>query len=398
MFALNRCFRHSSRLAVQRKSKAVEHFRTMQEGILAINKPPNLTSAQVLRNLQNIFDPSEYFSPLLQKQKEQSRINGNRGKRKKRLMEKVKLGHGGTLDPMATGVLIVGIGHGTKSLQRFLHCTKEYEATIVFGLATETYDIQGKVRSFAPYSNVTKPAVESALHKFRGRISQKPPIYSALRIDGKRLYEYARQEVDLPREIEERQVDVHDIEVLEWWGSGDYECHLPDIEAKSDQSTSEAVRNPSLQGAQSYDDSTIEESNATEIKDIPSAKVTHSRQGEPELGIHLVREVNAIGGPVAPSKAASIITPESAWCSDGKQSGEMFRPPAIRLRLTVGSGFYVRSLAHDLGSAVGSVACLGALVRSKQAEFQVGKNAMEYDLLRRGEKVWAPEIEKCLTA
>ena len=106
---------------------------------------------------------------------------------------------------MATGVLIMGVGKGTKQLQGFLECTKSYEATILFGAATDTYDVLGKVLRRAEYKHVTKEGVEKALAGFRGNIMQRPPIYSALRMEGKRLYEYAREGKEIPREIEERR-------------------------------------------------------------------------------------------------------------------------------------------------------------------------------------------------
>ena len=121
--------------------------------------------------------------------------------RRARQPPQVKMGHGGTLDPLATGVLILGIGSGTKSLPQFLGCTKSYECTVLFGKATDTYDTEGKVVARKGYEHITKDMVEQALAKFRGKIMQKPPIFSALKVNGKKLYEYAREGKEVPIEI-----------------------------------------------------------------------------------------------------------------------------------------------------------------------------------------------------
>ena len=113
-------------------------------------------------------------------------------KQRKRQQEpKVKLGHGGTLDPLATGVLIVGVGSGTKALNQFLACTKTYETVVLFGAATDSYDVTGKVVAKAPFAHLTRTKVEEALAQFKGKIRQRPPIFSALKVKGKPLYEYA---------------------------------------------------------------------------------------------------------------------------------------------------------------------------------------------------------------
>ena len=87
------------------------------------------------------------------------------------------MGHGGTLDPMATGVLIVGIGSGTKKLSQFLGGWKEYETTCVFGTVTDSYDAVGKILRRAPTEHITREKVEGALEQFRGDILQQPPMY-----------------------------------------------------------------------------------------------------------------------------------------------------------------------------------------------------------------------------
>ena len=115
--------------------------RKVLEGIFAINKPQWSSSAGVLRDLQGHFSKSSLFSPWLESQKRAMILSSSQPKHINNL--KVKLGHGGTLDPMATGVLIVGVGKGTKCLQRFLECTKTYECVVLFGAARDSYDAVG---------------------------------------------------------------------------------------------------------------------------------------------------------------------------------------------------------------------------------------------------------------
>lgn len=86
------------------------------------------------------------------------------------------MGHGGTLDPMATGILIIGVGSGTKLLHQKLSGTKEYEAICVFGTVTDSYDAEGKILRREPTEHITKAKIEEALEHFRGEILQQPPM------------------------------------------------------------------------------------------------------------------------------------------------------------------------------------------------------------------------------
>ncbi|KAI2117224.1 pseudouridine synthase pus4, partial [Ophidiomyces ophidiicola] len=202
------------------------------DGVFAVHKPGGISSADVLRDLQRHFNPSEFFKPVLEAERQRRREeprNQLRRRRDKRIQ--VKLGHGGTLDPIATGVLITGVGKGTKQLNNFLACTKSYEAVVLFGAATDTYDRVGKVVSRAPYEHVTREKVEEALKGFRGKIMQRPSIFSALKVQGKKLYEYAREGKEPPVEIAERPVEVSNLEIVEWYEPGTHSWTWPTEEA-----------------------------------------------------------------------------------------------------------------------------------------------------------------------
>lgn len=126
------------------------------------------------------------------------------------------MGHGGTLDPLAEGVLIVGIGRGTKHLQQYLACTKTYETVVTFGASTDSYDCTGEVVDMSDSSQVTRQLVKEKLAQFRGTIKQAPPVYSALKINGIKACEYIRQGKELPRALEAREMHVEECELLEW--------------------------------------------------------------------------------------------------------------------------------------------------------------------------------------
>lgn len=198
-----------------------------------------------------------------------------------------KVGHGGTLDPDATGVLPICIGRATRFIDRFVRGRKVYEATARFGTATDTYDASGRVTAESDASAITREAIEALLPRFKGEISQVPPMYSAVKKDGVRLYKLARAGKEVDREA--RDVVVYSLETTSW-------------------------------------------------------EIT-SRE-----------------------------------------------PPTLGLRIECGSGFYARSLVHDLGLALNNTAHLAGLVRSQVGPFTLNdavtldeieqaKNAGEWERL-----------------
>lgn len=133
--------------------------------------------------------------------------------RVRRILKTKRVGHGGTLDPLATGVLPIAVEGATRLLQ-FLPTAKAYRAVIRLGLTTTTDDLEGEILQVRLASSITLDRIGSALAQFKGSIQQIPPIYSAIQVKGKRLYELARQgEVIEP---EPRTVEIYGIEVLDW--------------------------------------------------------------------------------------------------------------------------------------------------------------------------------------
>jgi tRNA pseudouridine55 synthase len=124
----------------------------------------------------------------------------------------IKVGHGGTLDPMAEGVIVLGIGSGTKLLDKYLSGSKGYSAVALLGKSTDTLDITGTVLEERDCSFITSNQLERSLAKFQGSIMQIPPMYSALRKDGKRLHELARQGVEVDRPA--RGVTIYSLQMV----------------------------------------------------------------------------------------------------------------------------------------------------------------------------------------
>ncbi|KAL6710884.1 pseudouridine synthase pus4 [Coniothyrium glycines] len=275
------------------------------EGVFSVVKPARISSAEVLQNLQEAFAPSLLFAPLLQHQP----------KRPSKSVDQVfKLGHGGTLDPLAAGILVIGIGRGTKHLQQYLACTKTYETTVLFGASTDTYDSTGVITERAEHKHITKELVEKGLVRFRGTIQQIPPVFSALKINGIKACNYARQGTEVPRQLQSREMHVAECSLIEWFDAGRHRFSQP-------------------------------------------------------------------------GESTPAVT------------------PAARIRLTVCSGFYVRSFVHDLGLACRSRAHMAALLRTQQASFSLSdplepgmSPAITFAELEAGEQTWAPILRPQLEA
>ena len=153
-------------------------------GIVIIDKPQDWTSQDVVSKLRGVLHTK-------------------------------RIGHGGTLDPMATGVLPVFVGRATRGVEFFEHAEKTYEAILRLGMTTDTEDTTGTVLEEKPVT-VTRAQLEAALEQFRGPIQQVPPMYSALKVNGQKLYDLARKgkEVDRPP----RSVTIHHLECLDFSG------------------------------------------------------------------------------------------------------------------------------------------------------------------------------------
>jgi len=140
------------------------------------------------------------------------RVRGIMARRLK--IKKIKGGHAGTLDPLATGVMIVCTGKATKRIDELQAHTKEYVATIALGATTPSFDLETEIDATYPTEHITREMVETVLKKFTGRIEQVPPAFSACKIDGKRAYKMARKGKEV--ELKAKVLVIDEIELLEY--------------------------------------------------------------------------------------------------------------------------------------------------------------------------------------
>jgi tRNA pseudouridine55 synthase len=127
------------------------------------------------------------------------------------LPKKFKIGHAGTLDPLATGLLIVCTGKFTKKITDIQAQTKEYTGTIFVGATTPSYDLETEINANFPTEHITEELIHEMVHQFLGEIDQKPPVFSAIKKDGKRLYEHARAGEEI--EIASRKTTIYEFEI-----------------------------------------------------------------------------------------------------------------------------------------------------------------------------------------
>ncbi|CAO3638469.1 unnamed protein product [Mucor fragilis] len=166
-------------------------------GVFSVYKPKGWTSRKATDFVQHGLSNELWTHPSPMRQR-----------------DRVKVGHGGTLDPMAEGVLVLGVGRGCKQLADYLEGTKEYIVGAKFGQSTDTFDAEGTVVQIGKTEHLTRALIEKTLPQFQGHVTQVPPIYSALKMNGKKLYDYARQGVPLPKPIEPRKVFIDKIELV----------------------------------------------------------------------------------------------------------------------------------------------------------------------------------------
>ena len=162
--------------------------------VIAINKPYTWTSFQIVNKVRYHL----------------SRKYG---------VKRFKVGHAGTLDPLASGVLLLCTGKATKRIEELQHHTKEYEAEIMLGATTPSFDMEHPVDATYPYEHITREMVEETLKQFVGNIAQRPPLFSACKVEGKRAYDLARGGSDM--QLAPKQIRIDSIELLE--------CDLPKI-------------------------------------------------------------------------------------------------------------------------------------------------------------------------
>lgn len=129
-------------------------------------------------------------------------------------VKKLKVGHAGTLDPLATGVMILCTGKATKLIESFQYQTKEYIATLQLGATTPSFDLEKEIDATYPTEHITEDLVRTTLQQFVGTIEQVPPTFSAVKIDGKRAYQYAREGMEV--DIKPKTLVIDEIELIDY--------------------------------------------------------------------------------------------------------------------------------------------------------------------------------------
>lgn len=129
-------------------------------------------------------------------------------------IKRIKVGHAGTLDPLATGLLIICIGKQTKQISIYQNLTKTYTGKFKLGETTPSYDAETEVNKTFNYDHIKENDIINLSQKFTGKLMQKPPIFSALKKNGKRMYEYARENKKI--EIQEREINIYEFEIIKF--------------------------------------------------------------------------------------------------------------------------------------------------------------------------------------
>lgn len=222
-------------------------------------------------------------------------------------LKRLKVGHAGTLDPLASGVMILCTGKCTKLIDQLQAGTKEYVATLRLGCTTPSFDAEHPIDAICPTSHITQAAVEEALSRFRGSIWQVPPVYSACKVEGRRAFDYIRQGEDV--ELKAKELVIDELELLD--------LHLPEqglISPHADEVAKMARED-------------------IHIKDYGRDKETY--------------EI---------AEATNIDTEYLTY---------------LQIRVVCSKGTYIRALARDIGQALGSGAYLIGLRRTRVGNIRV---------------------------
>ena len=282
--------------------------------IIPIDKPYRWTSADVIRKIK--YTAIRHFG-------------------KKNL----KVGHAGTLDPLATGVLLVCIGKATKLAEELQSHDKEYVAGVTFGATTPSYDLEKEIDRFFPHEHITADAVSAALPAFIGEQDQIAPLFSAKSVDGVRAYELARKLHAEGKTLDEAaqelirvaKINITELELMEYF------CN--DVASDDPRDVPPALTHPlAVGGKMSSPAITV-----TEISKQDRSNTTNEK-----------------------SNASSRI--------NVTDNSELGLPRAV-VRMACSKGTYVRAFARDLGEALGSGAHLDSLQRSRSGIFRV-ENAL----------------------
>ncbi|ODV62866.1 pseudouridine synthase PUS4, partial [Ascoidea rubescens DSM 1968] len=350
-------------------------------GVFAVFKPSGYSSSELVVKLKKIFQKSLLF--------EDDMKQILRTKKKKR-NQRIKIGHGGTLDPEASGILIIGIGTGTKKLNLFLlKCTKVYEAEALLGATTNSGDQTGDLVIKNSTDHINKDFVHETVSKFVGNVIQTPSIYSALKMNGKPLYEYARQNIPLPSKIPERNVKIDYINLVESdLLSRDHDYKF----IKYDKSYSNPLTNdPENQKNLNEllaNELEQEKKNLTNSSNVNVDKLHFSDKYK-----EICKQKNIIDDST--TYKSIPITDENVY---KETLLDNYRAPLLHFTTKVSSGTYIRSLITDIGKGLKSSAYMVKLTRTQQSDFTQDSCFHLDQFENLDEKIWGPILKKTITS
>ncbi|CDO92610.1 unnamed protein product [Kluyveromyces dobzhanskii CBS 2104] len=341
-------------------------------GIFAIEKPSGISSNNFLQQVKNALMKSSVFQKDIQKavmerSQQYAKETGKKpSKRKLRKVSQIKMGHGGTLDPLASGVMVIGIGNGTKKLSEYLgNCTKVYETEALFGVATTSGDSEGDIITETSVKHLTWDDLNTVEEKFVGHLKQTPPIYAALKLNGKPLYEYAREGKALPKAIEPRQIQIHSLQLFK-------------------DSLTRNHSYPILKLKDSGDKEVLQKLNANLMED----KLYFSQEYCEKQG--LKSEEAEVGAwiPLTDEERTAIYSSEN----------DLYRAPLLHFKTSVSSGTYIRSLISDIGKALRSSSYMVKLIRCQQQEWALDRgNVFKLENFdNNDEEIWAKVLERVM--
>jgi len=275
------------------------------------------------------------------------------------------MGHGGTLDPLASGVLVIGIGSGTKQLSNYLGGTvKVYESEALFGVSTTSGDVEGEILAENSVKHLNKEDLLGLKEKFEGSLKQTPPIFAALKMDGKPLHQYAREGIPLPRAIEPRQVTIYDM------------TFFPDC--LTTEHSYPLLRPPTADAKETIN---LLNANLKEDK-LYFSKEYCDKQGWDTQDARVEEPL-----PLTDEELKII-----------EEQADTYRAPLLHFRAKVSSGTYIRSLISDIGKAMRSSSYMVKLIRLQQEKWSLEEgNVFKFeDFNERDEKVWSKVLQKVI--
>ena len=310
--------------------------------VIPIDKPYRWTSADVIRKVK--FSAFRHF-------------------RKKNL----KVGHAGTLDPLATGVLLVCIGAACKRALEFQTHDKEYVAGIRFGATTPSYDLEKELDRTFPYEHITEEGVREALKGFLGPQEQIAPLFSAKSVDGVRAYELARKLYRKSRRGDlDPDFDAAALETLHRSRITISDLELLDFDPASAVPPRTKTFSPEKRSKKFCPTPEADALQASPLSAVSSAISSDSHPVIPD-GAHSVISSGAAGGVEKSASSRINVTDTSGMGL-----------PTATVRIACSKGTYIRAFARDLGEALGSGAHLSSLVRTRTGDFSL-ENALSLD-------------------